>query len=402
MRISDSDLVALLLEGESHRVERKESLEGGSKNAIAEAICAFANDLSGEGEPGVIFVGVKDDADEPSGFTPDERALQTLMGMKTDGRITPPPSIFVESRTVADIPMATVTVLPSPSPPVRYNGRIHVRTGNRRGVATAQDEGILNERRRHSDRFYEAHPLRGVGLETLNLRFFQEEYLPSAFPQDVLAENSRTVEQQLASTGMIVSDEDPTPTVLGMMVLGRNPLDYLPQFYIQFLRIDGTEIPDPIIDEARITGRLTDILKEADEKLRASINVSIDITSADKEIRRASYPLAALQELTRNAVMHKEYETSNAPIRVTWYNDRIEIQNPGGPYGQVNRDNFGKGMTDYRNPRLADVMRGLGFVQRFGVGIGTARRELEKAGHPDLKFVVDDRHIAAIVRGIEA
>ena len=66
--------------------------------------------------------------------------------------------------------------------------------------------------------------------------------------------------------------------------------------------------------------------------------------------------------------MHRTYESTNAPVRVSWFSDRIEILSPGGPFGAVTADTFGQhGITDYRNPNLA--MRTLGFVQRFGVGI---------------------------------
>jgi len=103
--------------------------------------------------------------------------------------------------------------------------------------------------------------------------------------------------------------------------------------------------------------------------------------------------------LTRNAVMHRNYETSNAPTRITWFNDRIEIQNPGGPFGQVTVESFGKpGVTDYRNPTVAEVMRNLGFVQRFGVGISIARQELSDNGNPELEFVPDVNHVLAVVR----
>ena len=92
-------------------------------------------------------------------------------------------------------------------------------------------------------------------------------------------------------------------------------------------------------------------------------------------MRQPDYPIAALQQLTRNAIMHRSYDASNAPTRITWFDDRIEIQNPGGPFGQVTLDNFGHpGVTDYRNPTIAEVMRNLDFVQKFGVGISTARK----------------------------
>lgn len=98
--------------------------------------------------------------------------------------------------------------------------------------------------------------------------------------------------------------------------------------------------------------------------------------------------------------MHRTYENTHAPVRVTWFNDRIEISNPGGPFGIVNRENFGQpGVTDYRNPNLADAMKVLGFVQRFGIGIQTARAELKKNGNPDLEFQIEPMTVLAMVRG---
>ena len=47
--------------------------------------------------------------------------------------------------------------------------------------------------------------------------------------------------------------------------------------------------------------------------------------------------------------------------------DRIEVLSPGGAFGVVTVENFGQpGLTDYRNPNLAEAMKYLGYVQRFG------------------------------------
>lgn len=49
--------------------------------------------------------------------------------------------------------------------------------------------------------------------------------------------------------------------------------------------------------------------------------------------------------------MHRSYEGTNAPVRIYWFSDRIEISNPGGPFGQVTHENFDRpGLTDYRTP----------------------------------------------------
>lgn len=125
----------------------------------------------------------------------------------------------------------------------------------------------------------------------------------------------------------------------------------------------------------------------------------MDIQSSATERRHADYPLAALQQLVRNAVMHRSYEATNAPIRFTWFSDRIELINPGGPYGIVTRENFGSpGVTDYRNPHLAEAMKVLGYVQRFGVGIATARRLLAANGNPPPEFEPRDTHVLVTIR----
>jgi len=114
---------------------------------------------------------------------------------------------------------------------------------------------------------------------------------------------------------------------------------------------------------------------------------------------RTHQAVQPLGSTSRNAVMHRVYENTNAPVRVTWFDDRIEISNPGGPFGIVNRENFGRpGITDYRNPNLADAMKVLGFVQRFGIGIQTARAELKKNGNPDLEFQIEPMAVLATVR----
>lgn len=86
-------------------------------------------------------------------------------------------------------------------------------------------------------------------------------------------------------------------------------------------------------------------------------------------------------------------------VHIYWFSDRIEIHNPGGPFGQVNRENFGHpGVTDYRNPHLAEAMKNLGYVQRFGLGIQIARDQLKKNGNPPPTFEPREENVLAILR----
>ena len=93
-----------------------------------------------------------------------------------------------------------------------------MRWGPRRGLASAQDERILNERRRHRDRPYDIQPVGDATLDELDRLRFEQEYLPSLVARDVLAANDRNIEQKLAVTKMVVSDAEPVPTVLGLLV----------------------------------------------------------------------------------------------------------------------------------------------------------------------------------------
>lgn len=133
-RYSDQELLALLDSLESDRVERKESFRGDVPKKARQAVCAFANDLPNNNEPGVLFIGAKDNG-EPSGLLVTDQLLLALADMKTDGNILPLPVLSVEKRMLKEAEMAVVTVMPSDMPPVKYDGRIWIRTGPRRSIA---------------------------------------------------------------------------------------------------------------------------------------------------------------------------------------------------------------------------------------------------------------------------
>ena len=390
---SNEALDTMLADLESDRVERKESIKGNAPQTVREAVCAFANDLAGHGEPGVVFIGARDDG-TPMELDVTDDLLRQLADIKTDGNIAPPPTLLVEKRRLGGADFAVITVWACDTPPVRYKGRIHVRWGPRRGLASAQDERILNERRRHRDRPFDIQPIDDATLDDLDRLRFEQEYLPSMVARDVLATNERTHEQRLAATKMIAGEADARPTVLGVLVVGKSPADWLPGAYTQFLRLAGDDLTAPILDEEAIFGTITDQIRRLEEKLETHNLRSVQFANVDKESRAEEYSMDALRQLVRNAFMHRSYEATNAPVRVYWFDDRIEIHNPGGPFGSVTPENFGQpGVTDYRNPNLAEALRALGFVQRFGAGIAIARKALGER----LRFEVQPGFVAAII-----
>jgi ATP-dependent DNA helicase RecG len=394
--MDSQELTNLLNGSESDRVELKASISDLKK--IRQAICAFANDLPNYQQPGVIFVGVNDNG-SCSNISITEQLIQTLSSIRSDGNILPFPLLTVRKEIINECELVVVIVKPSDAPPVRLDGRTWIRVGPRRAVATAEEERRLNEKRRSGDLPFDLRPFPSGSINDLDIEAIRQEYLPLAIAPEVLAENHRTTPQQLSSLRFITNDHPPLPTTLGILVGGKAPRNFIPGFYLQFVRFDGLEVTDLIKDQKEISGSLAHLLREADKVLQLNISVSSDITAQPIEIKRPDYPIVALQQLVRNAVMHRSYEVTNAPVRIYWFSDRIEIHSPGGAFGQVNPTNFGNGtITDYRNPHLAEAMKNLGYVQRFGNGIPTAKKQLKENGNPPVEFTVNDSSVLAIVK----
>ena len=399
MAVSDIEFTALIQADESFRCERKADFSSkDNKEKICRTICAFANDISDSRLVGVIALGVSNDGSH-SGLEITDALESEVLNIRGEGKIVPFPSFVCKRQSYLGKTILRIEVTPAVSTPVKYDGRVWVRPGNTTRLASTEEERRLSEKRRAKEQPDDCQVLPHQSLSDLNLNYFKTQYLPQAVARDVLEANGRTTEEQLASTKMAGGAQEPYPTVLGMLCLGLSPKDGVPGAYIQFLRIDGPELTDPIVDEAVIQGNLDDLISSTEAKFTAHNHIAIDLTSDTREQRTPQYPRTALEQIFRNAVLHRLYLGTNSPIRAYWFSDRIEISNPGGPFGAVNERNFGvPGVTDYRNPNLAEAMRNLGHVQKFGVGISTANKALTANGNPVVEFKLEQGFVMAIIR----
>lgn len=97
-----------------------------------------------------------------------------------------------------------------------------------------------------------------------------------------------------------------------------------------------------------------------------------------------------------NAVMHRAYDQPSF-IRVLHFADRMEISSPGPLYGLANASNFPR-QTSYRNPVIAEAMKILGFVNRFGRGVERAQAALADNGSLPAEFEFGDTFFGVTVR----
>ena len=368
---------------ESDRVERTVSTNNTDK--FGQAICAFANDLPNHNLPGYLIIGADDKTGNISGNVRiTDQLLQNLGGIKTDGKLQPQVSMTVEKVSLQEGDVAVVTVQPCRFTPVRYEGRIWIRNGPRKCIASEEDERLLLEKRTSRMLTFDALPCIDATIEDLDMDAFKQIYLPKAFPEEILRTEKRSTEQQLEALNFF-STRHHCPTYAGIIMFGKNPEKFLPGCYVQYVRFEGRSRAGRIKSEYKFSGNLVKILSQLDTFVDATISNRrpVPVSSLREEVR-VNYPHWATRELLMNAICHRDYE-GNGPVQFYQYDDRIEIMNPGGLYGKATPENFPY-VNDYRNAVVAESMKVLGFVNRYSRGVQTVQDELKANGNGEADF----------------
>lgn len=389
--LTPAELRPLLADLESDRIERTMSTSDTDK--FSRAVCAFANDMPNHRKPGLLIVGAADSG-AIGGLKISDQLLQNLAALRSDGNILPLPALQVYRVSFPEGEVAVVEVQPSDLPPVRYKGRIAIRVGPRRADANEQEERILSERRSVLVATWDVHPVRAAPLSELSLRLFSD-YRIASLPAEIVAANNRSIEELLASFRFFDLQRG-VATVAGVLLFGLNPRFHLPGAYVQFLRFPGSSMSDLPVDQAEIDGDLPSVIRELHVRVRSHNSVGMAHGEGFKDELFPDYPEWVLRELLHNALMHRDY-ASNTPVRVSWFADRIEIQNPGGVLSPVTRETLTR-RNAYRNPTIAEAVKQLGFVNRFGFGIQQVERLLAVNRNPPPEFDVDDYVFGVTVR----
>ncbi|MGN1318218.1 MAG: ATP-binding protein [Lachnospirales bacterium] len=193
------------------------------------------------------------------------------------------------------------------------------------------------------------------------------------------------------------SDKD-KPTLAGIMLFADYPQAYFPQLSITAVKVPGNEISmtgnvgERFIDNKRIDGTLTQMLNESLAFVRRNMKVKtiIDKTTG-KRADKTEYPIIAIREIILNAIIHRDYSihTDFTPITITMYNNRIEVENPGGLYGRMTIENLGKVSADTRNPFIANALEVMKETENRYSGIPTIINAMKEANLPKPKFEND-------------
>jgi ATP-dependent DNA helicase RecG len=385
MALDHEKIEALLADLESDRVERTISTTNTDK--FSEAICAFSNDFPNHNLPGYLIIGADDKTGSINGITIDDKLLKDIAAIRNNGQILPQPVVTVEKMSFPQGDLLVIEVKPSLLPPVRYKGKVCIRVGATKATANEAEENILTGRRVSKAKTDDALPAFESTLNDLNEVLFRSAYLPGAVDEAVIRENHRDYAHQLASLRLYDLTHS-CPTNAGVLLLGNNPKYFLPGAYVQYVRYAGKGLESDVLNSREFSGDLITLMSRLDDFVRNNIEQRPVFVSPLREEVQRTYPFRAIRELLNNAVMHRSY-MSNAPIKFYEFDDRIEISNPGGLYGNARPDNF-PNANDYRNPVIAEAMKVLGYVNKFNRGVMTAKEELINNGNPEPKFEFSD------------
>ena len=168
------------------------------------------------------------------------------------------------------------------------------------------------------------------------------------------------------------------PTVGGMILFGKDRARHFPDAWIQAGRFDGTG-KSRIVDRAEIRSLPVRAIEEAIAFVQKHALHGAQIGAVRRQ-ERWSLPPAAVREAIVNAVGHADYAQRGAPLRVSIFDDRLEVENPGLlPFGLTLED-LPRGVSKLRNRVIGRVFHAVGLVEQWDSGIQRMIAACREAG----------------------
>jgi len=180
----------------------------------------------------------------------------------------------------------------------------------------------------------------------------------------------------------------PCPNMAALLLFAKDPPRWHPRSGIDFVKYDGTERQHGsslnVVKRIRFEAPLVRLIDEAVGRIKEHIRertILHDLFFRE----RLEYPTFAWQGALVNAVAHRDYGLTGAPIEVWMFDDHITIRSPGIPPAPVTLEQLRnqKSIHFSRNPLIVRVLADLGYLREIGEGIPRMFQEMETYGlHP--------------------
>ncbi len=347
------DIVDTLRRGEGKTLEFKRNLS--SPDGVLRTLVAFANTAGG-----VLLVGVDDRTGHVRGLSDpllEEERVANLISDSIRPRLLPDIEILnYRNRHVLAIRTYPSQVRPHYLAKRGLDGGAYVRVGSTNRLA---DAPLVAEMQRFRvGEAFDQRPMPELDSEAVDFGAASELFAPA---RELRREDLQTLRLLVPYQDRLV------PTVGGVLICGRDRLAHFPDAWIHAGRFGGAD-KARIIDQARISGPLASAVERAIGFVeKHSLHGAVIGRARRREAW--SLPPEAVREAIVNAVVHADYSQRGAPLRVSIFDDRLEVDSPGLlPFGLTLED-LPLGVSKLRNPVIGRVFHELGLVEQWGSGV---------------------------------
>lgn len=341
---------------------------------MAKTVVAFANDAGGE-----IFIGI-DDRHRTVGVPETElpQIEEQLSNMIYD-RCYPSVLPDISFISVGGRNVVRVRVYRGSTPPyyLKSEGRFggtYVRVGSNNRLA--DDEIIAELERRRRNISFDGEIVTGKPLNELDFRGFRrlyEEKTGETLDEPTL----RKLELAKSERGVLY----PTNALVLLSDDGlRRSL--FPNAKIECARFKGVSVGE-FIDRKTYDYGIAEQAEDAYAFVLRNISQSGMIQGV-YTVSRWEYPVKALREIIRNAVVHRQYSLAGKDIKIAIYDDMIEITSPGLLPPSIDYSDMESRQSDARNKVIAPVFRKLGIIDQWGNGLKLVAEDLKD--YPEIQF----------------
>lgn len=342
-----------------------------SPKTFLKTLVAFANTAGGR-----LFVGVSDERKVVgiNNAVDEEERLCSLIADSIVPRLAP----NVEIITVDDKTLLVVEVFLSASRPhwIKAEGPQHgvyVRLGSSSRQA---DLALIEELRRTAEGVaFDELPMPELSLDDLDLNAAKRLFQGIS---ELDNQTLRTLRLVTVCQGRLV------PTKGAVLLFGKERPRHFSDAWVQCGRFIGTDKAD-IFDHIEIHESLPQTVDSIILFLKKHAMRSAEFS----DVRRKdvwSIPLTLLREAVINALVHADYSQRGAPIRISFFDDRIEIENPGILLPGMTLADMRDGVSKIRNHVIARVFRELNLVEQWGSGVRRIYSEAQAMGLPEPRF----------------
>ncbi|ADR18489.1 RNA-binding domain-containing protein [Calditerrivibrio nitroreducens] len=363
----------IIKQPENRKLEFKESLP--NKIDLCKTIVSFANDAGGE-----IYIGVKNNPREIIGV-PEEELLEieeTITNIISDNcyPIILPEISFINHDGKY---VVVVKIYKGNNPPYylkskgKENGT-YIRVGSSNRLA---NKDIIDELERQKQGIsFDSLPVYSKSIDVLDISLFTKQF------EEITGEKLTTI--ILNKLNLIVSDQNKQFPTNALILLSNDEIrnKLFPYAKIECARFKGT-IPGDFIDQKSIDEPLSFQAEEAYKFVLRHISQGSYYEGVYRK-DRWEYPIIAIREVIRNAVIHRDYSLSGKDIKIAIFDDKIEITSPGKLMPTIDFDDMESGQSDIRNKVLAQAFKKLGIIEQWGNGLRLIAEDLKK--YPEIKF----------------